>query len=177
METVDQHRALGPHNGRFLRHRFSPKLTNVATPISLPKRNHVAKEAVSAAWQTKTRFRSSQTLQTERFSKDEAAALRKNHVVGHGPSRFGFVPVIAAPNALASMWRFKNAAAFVATSDCQCATVFIPDSVRSTVAKYSKAIPQFMRNCGIIGRECGLNDGKHLVAPFAVSHRAHFVTE
>ena len=42
-------------NGRFLRHRFSPKLTNVATPNSLPKRNHVAKEAVSAAWQTKTR--------------------------------------------------------------------------------------------------------------------------
>ena len=33
-------------NGSFLRHRFSPKPTSVATPNSLPKRNHVAKEAV-----------------------------------------------------------------------------------------------------------------------------------
>ena len=47
-----------PPNGRFLRHRFSPKPTSVATPNSLPKRNHVAKEAVSAAWQTRTRQRS-----------------------------------------------------------------------------------------------------------------------
>ena len=46
------------HNGRFLRHRFSPKPTNVASQNSLPKRNHVAKEAVSAAWQTRTRQRS-----------------------------------------------------------------------------------------------------------------------
>ena len=46
---------LGSPNGRFLRHRFLPKPTNVATPISLPKRIHVAKEAVSAARQTKTR--------------------------------------------------------------------------------------------------------------------------
>ena len=38
-----------PDNGRFLRHRFSPKPTSVATPNSLPKRIHVAKEAVSAA--------------------------------------------------------------------------------------------------------------------------------
>ena len=47
-----------PHNGRFLRHRFSPKPKSVATPNTLPKRNHVAKQAVSAAWQTKTRQRS-----------------------------------------------------------------------------------------------------------------------
>ena len=40
-------------NGRFLRHRFSSKPTSVATVNSLPKRNHVAKEAVSAAWQIK----------------------------------------------------------------------------------------------------------------------------
>ena len=46
------------HNVRFLRHRFLPKTTSVATPNSLPKRNHIAKEAVSAAWQTKTRHRS-----------------------------------------------------------------------------------------------------------------------
>jgi hypothetical protein len=45
-------------NGRFLRHRFSPKPTSVAITISLPKRNHVAKEAVSAALQTRTRQRS-----------------------------------------------------------------------------------------------------------------------
>ena len=68
-------------NGRFLRHRFSSKSTNVAAASSLPKRNHVAKEAVSAAWQTNTRQRSKQIPQTERYSKDEAAALRKNHVV------------------------------------------------------------------------------------------------
>ena len=43
-----------PDNGTFLRHRFSPKPTSVATPTSLPKRNHVAKKAVSAALQTKT---------------------------------------------------------------------------------------------------------------------------
>ena len=42
----------------FLRHRFSPKSKSVATQNSLPKRNHVAKEAVSAARQTKTRQRS-----------------------------------------------------------------------------------------------------------------------
>ena len=34
-------------NERFLRHRFSPKPTSVATPNSLPKRNHVAKEATA----------------------------------------------------------------------------------------------------------------------------------
>ena len=46
------------HNGRFLRRRFSPKPKVIATQNSLPKRNHVAKEAVSAAWQAKTRQRS-----------------------------------------------------------------------------------------------------------------------
>ena len=45
-------------NGRFLRHRFSPKPKVIATPISLPKRNHVAKEAVSTALQTNARQRS-----------------------------------------------------------------------------------------------------------------------
>ena len=44
-------------NGRVLRHRFSPKATSVATPISLPKRNRAAKEAVSAALQTKMHHR------------------------------------------------------------------------------------------------------------------------
>ena len=47
-------------NERFLRHRFSPKPTSIATPNSLPKRTRVAKEAVSAARQTKTRQRSEQ---------------------------------------------------------------------------------------------------------------------
>ena len=46
------------YNGRFLRHRFSPKSKSVATQTSLPKRNRVAKEEVSTAWQTKTRQRS-----------------------------------------------------------------------------------------------------------------------
>ena len=50
--------SLVPPNGRFLRHRFSPKPKVIATRNSLPKRNHVAKEAVSAAWQTSTRQRS-----------------------------------------------------------------------------------------------------------------------
>ena len=45
------------HNGRFLRHRFSPKPTSVATPNRLPKRNHVAKEAVSAAPQWRATWR------------------------------------------------------------------------------------------------------------------------
>ena len=71
------------HNGRFLRNRFSPKPVSVATTNSLPKRNHVAKEAVSAAWHTRTRQRSESSLQTKRCSKDEAAALRKNHVIRH----------------------------------------------------------------------------------------------
>ena len=69
-------------NGRFLRHRFSPKSKSVATVISLPKRNHVAKEAVSAAWHTKTCQQSVQHCKPSRGSKGEAAALRKNHVVG-----------------------------------------------------------------------------------------------
>ena len=47
-----------PDNGRFLRHRFSPKSKVIAIQNSLPKRSNVAKEAVSAAWQTKTRQRS-----------------------------------------------------------------------------------------------------------------------
>ena len=59
------------HIGRFLRHRSSPKPTSVATPNSLPKRNHIAKEAVSAAWQTKTRHRS------ERQSKPNDAPKTK----------------------------------------------------------------------------------------------------
>ena len=50
-------------NGRFLRHRFSPKPTSVAIPISLPKRTHVAKEAVSPARQIKAH------QQSERQSK------------------------------------------------------------------------------------------------------------
>ena len=74
-------RSVRSHNGRFLRHRFAPKPTSVATTNSLPKRNHVAKEAVSTARQTKTRQRSERTRQTERCSSDEAVALRKNHVV------------------------------------------------------------------------------------------------
>ena len=53
-----RHVSLGSHNGRFLRHRFSPKPKVIATQNSLPKRKHVAKEAVSAALQTKTRQRS-----------------------------------------------------------------------------------------------------------------------
>ena len=65
----------------FLRHRFSPKPTSAATPNSLPKRNRVAKAAVSAARQINARHRRGQTQQTERFSNDEAATLRKNHVV------------------------------------------------------------------------------------------------
>ena len=48
---------IGSHSGRFLRHRFSPKTKSVATQISLPKRNHVAKEAASTALQTNTRRR------------------------------------------------------------------------------------------------------------------------
>ena len=59
---------------------FSLKATSVATQTSLPKNFHVAKEAVSAAWQTKTRHRSGQWRKTKRCSNDEAAALRKNHV-------------------------------------------------------------------------------------------------
>ena len=45
-------------NGRFLRHRFSLKPEVIATRKSLPKRNHVAKEAVSAALPTNARQRS-----------------------------------------------------------------------------------------------------------------------
>ena len=48
-------------NGRFLRHRFSPKSKSAATPNSLPKRNHVAKEAVSAVLQTRMHQRSERT--------------------------------------------------------------------------------------------------------------------
>ena len=48
------------HNGRFLRHRFFSKPTNVAAQNSLPKRIDVAKEAVSAASQTQRRYRSDQ---------------------------------------------------------------------------------------------------------------------
>ena len=70
----------GAANGRFLRHRFSTKSKSVATLISLPKINHVAKEAVSTALQTNTRQRSERTSQTKRCSSDEAVALRKNHV-------------------------------------------------------------------------------------------------
>ena len=43
---------------KVLRHRFSPKPKVIAIENSLPKRNRVAKEAVSAAWQTSTRQRS-----------------------------------------------------------------------------------------------------------------------
>ena len=49
--------------------------------MSLPKRNHVAKQAVSAALQTNERQRSERAWQTERCTNDEAVALRKNHVV------------------------------------------------------------------------------------------------
>ena len=48
---------------------------------SLPKRKHVAKEAVSAALQTRMRQRSERICKPNDASKDEAAALRKNHVV------------------------------------------------------------------------------------------------
>ena len=62
---------------RFLRHRFSPKPTSVATQVSLPKTTRAAKEAVSTAWLTKTHHRSGRTWQTKRRSNDEAVALRK----------------------------------------------------------------------------------------------------
>ena len=60
-----------PDNGRFLRHRFSPKPKVIATQNSLPKRNHVAKEAVSAALQTMTR------RQSERICKPNDAPTTK----------------------------------------------------------------------------------------------------
>ena len=59
------------HNGRFLRHRFSPKSNVIATQNSLPKRKRVAKEAVTAAWQTKTR------QQSERHRKPNDAPITK----------------------------------------------------------------------------------------------------
>ena len=76
-------------HGRVVQRKVftTPLLTeakSVRNTSSLPKRNHVAKEAVSAAWQIKTRQRSERIMQSKRFSKDEAAALRKNHVVGLG---------------------------------------------------------------------------------------------
>ena len=46
------------YNGRFLRHRFSPKPTSVATPNSLPKKSPVAKEVVSAAVANQTQQQS-----------------------------------------------------------------------------------------------------------------------
>ena len=62
------------YNGRFLRHRFSPKPTSVVTPNSLSKRIHVAKEAVSAAGQTNTRQRS------ERFCKPNDVPTTKPRI-------------------------------------------------------------------------------------------------
>ena len=59
------------HNGRFLRHRFSPKPLSVATALSLPKRTRVAKEAVSAALQTSTRQRSER-----RFKPNDAPTTK-----------------------------------------------------------------------------------------------------
>ena len=62
----DGHIRLGAANERFLRHRFSPKSKSVATLFSLPKRIHVAKEAVSAAWKpsdvTEANNNASQTM-------------------------------------------------------------------------------------------------------------------
>ena len=58
MEKVCRDVHLGSDNERFLRHRFFPKPKVIATQNSLPKRNHAAKEAVSAALQTSTRQRS-----------------------------------------------------------------------------------------------------------------------
>ena len=58
-------------NGRFLRNRFSTKPKVIATQNSLPKRNRVAKEVVSAARQTKTRQRS------ERIGKPNDAPMTK----------------------------------------------------------------------------------------------------
>ena len=63
--------SLGSCNGRFLRHGFFPKPEVIAIPNSLPKRNYVAKEAVSAAWQTRTRQRS------ERICKPNDAPTTK----------------------------------------------------------------------------------------------------
>ena len=56
--TMGMLNRLATANGRFLRHRFSPKPKVIATQNSLPKRNHVAKEAVSAALPTNARQRS-----------------------------------------------------------------------------------------------------------------------
>ena len=89
------------HNGRLLRHRFSPKSKSVVTQNSLPKRNHVAKEAVSTARQTKKRYRGEDRGQTKRRTNDEAAALRKNHVVG--PDALG--PNVPAKSHQARMLR------------------------------------------------------------------------
>ena len=73
--------SLESDHGRFLRHRFSPKAKKRRNRNQFTKKNHVAKEAVSTAWQTNPRQRSERTWQTERCSSDEAVALRKHHVV------------------------------------------------------------------------------------------------
>jgi len=62
-DSIGCHRQSGrSHNGKFLRHRFSSKPKVIATPHSLPKRNHVAKEAVrGVANQNATKERAPRT--------------------------------------------------------------------------------------------------------------------
>ena len=79
------------YNGRFLRHRFSPKPKVIATPNSLPKRIHVAKEAVSAAWQTKTRHRSDRRGKPNESPKTKPRPCVKNMLCA--PLRYGEIPI------------------------------------------------------------------------------------
>ena len=71
---------------------FSPKPISVATQNSLPKRNHVAKEAVSAAWQTKTRKRSERACKPNDAPKTKPRPCVKTMLCA--PLRHGKVPIL-----------------------------------------------------------------------------------
>ena len=70
-----------PHNGRFLRHRFSPKPTSDRNINQFTKKKSRCQRGGVRGVTNQKATTERTNPQAERCSKDEAAALRKNHVV------------------------------------------------------------------------------------------------
>ena len=69
------------YNAKLSRHRFSPKPTSIAISISLPKNKPRCQRGDVRGVAGQKAPTKRKTTQTKQFFNDEAAALRKNHVV------------------------------------------------------------------------------------------------
>ena len=78
---MGKRKKLSPHNGRFLRHRFLTEGKKRRNTKQFTKKNPRCQRGGVRGVANQDTTTERTNLQTKRCSNDEAAALRKNHVV------------------------------------------------------------------------------------------------